>query len=80
MVTTLGLIFKLDEMKIPYGRLHVTQTDNLEAFDDFLRAWNICWRFTKDDNARARQWAEKAIELDPKFADAYAFQACILSE
>ena len=47
-------------------------TDNLEAYDDFLRGANTIWRFTKDDNAKARQWIEKAIELDPKFAEAYA--------
>lgn len=29
------------------------------------------WRFTKDDNAQARLWAEKAIALDPNFPAAY---------
>jgi tetratricopeptide (TPR) repeat protein len=29
-------------------------------------------RFTKEDNAAARQWAQKAVELDPKFAGGWA--------
>ncbi len=62
VVTTLGLLFKLG----------APSTDNLEAFDDFLRAVKYSWRWTKDDDAKARQWAEKAVELDPKFAEAYA--------
>jgi adenylate cyclase len=71
VVTTLGLLFKLDEMKLPHlGGSR--PTDNLEAFDDYLRAIEYWWRGTKDDGARARKWAEKAIELDPKYADAYA--------
>ena len=49
-----------------------SRTENLEAFDDFLRATEYVWRATKDDNAKAREWAKKAIGLDPKFAQAYA--------
>jgi len=69
VVTTLGLIVRADQLNVPYWR--TPPTDNLEAFDDSLRANNYIWRLTKDDNARARQWSEKAIELDPKFTGAY---------
>jgi adenylate cyclase len=71
VVTTLGLLFKLDEMNSPHGS-SFRPTDNLEAYDDFLRATEYSWRMTKDDNAKARQWDEKVIALDPKFAEAYA--------
>jgi tetratricopeptide (TPR) repeat protein len=47
-------------------------TDNVEAYDDLLRAFECLWRFTKEDTAKGRQWAEKAIEKDPKYAQAYA--------
>jgi adenylate cyclase len=69
VVTTLGLIFKLQQMNVPWspGQL----TDNLEAFDEFLRANQYFWRLTKEDNPKARQWDEKAVALDPGFADAY---------
>jgi adenylate cyclase len=40
-----------------------------------LRASQYWFRFSKDDNTRARQWLEKAIQLDPKYAEAYAFLA-----
>jgi adenylate cyclase len=75
LVTTLGLVLKLEEIDAPYqtGRFH--PTTNLEAFDDMLRASQYWFRFSKDDNTRARQWLEKAIQLDPKYAEAYAFLA-----
>jgi adenylate cyclase len=71
IVTTLDLYFKLGERGIPeWGRTH--GTDNLEAFDDVLRgAWYL-WSMTQEGNAKARAMFEKAIELDPKYADAYA--------
>jgi adenylate cyclase len=47
-------------------------TDNVEAFDYLLRGAAYYWRLTKDGNAKARPFYEKAIALDPKFADAYA--------
>jgi adenylate cyclase len=72
VVTTLGLLLKLDEMKLPHSG-NAQPTANLEAFDDILRAVEYFWRYTKDDNRTARQWIKKAIELDPKFAAAYAF-------
>jgi hypothetical protein len=46
----------------------------LDAFGDFLRAGEYAWRPThdKDDNVKARQWLEKTITLDSKYAEAYA--------
>jgi adenylate cyclase len=37
VVTTLGLLFKLEEMRLPHGGPSY-RTQNLEAYDDFLRA------------------------------------------
>ena len=48
-------------------------TDNLDAYDSFLRGVEYFWRFTKEANAQARQMCEKAIELDPQYAEAYAW-------
>jgi adenylate cyclase len=63
VITTLGLLLKVDEMKIPhFGSSQ--PTENLEAFDDFLRATEYVFRANKDDSAKARQWLEKAIDLD----------------
>ena len=51
------------------------QTDNLEAYDCFLRGREHHWRFTREQNSQARELFQKAIELDPKFASAHAFLA-----
>jgi adenylate cyclase len=69
IATTLNLQLTLEER----GILVRKRTDNLEAYDNFLRGTECLWSFTKDGNAKARQMFEKAIELDSKYADAYAW-------
>ena len=39
----------------------------------FLRGVEYFWRFTKEANAQARQMFEKAVALDPQYAEAYAW-------
>jgi adenylate cyclase len=78
VVTTLRLIFKLHEMNLPQGG-DSKPTDNLEAFDDFLRGIEYMWRFTKDDSVKAQQMFEKTIALDPKYAEAYSALGWIYS-
>jgi adenylate cyclase len=56
-------------------RLATEHTDNLEAYDCFLRGREQLWRFTRDQNNQALELFQRAIELDPKFASAYAFLA-----
>jgi TolB-like protein/Flp pilus assembly protein TadD len=68
IVTTLKLQLTLQEQ----GYVVRKRTDNLEAYDAFLRGTEYYWRFTKEANAQARQLYEKAIELDPQYAEAYA--------
>lgn len=46
--------------------------DALSAYDHVLRSEALLLRFAKDDNAEARQLAEKAVELDPRSALAHA--------
>ncbi|HJY80537.1 MAG TPA: tetratricopeptide repeat protein [Candidatus Binatia bacterium] len=46
-------------------------TNNLEAYDYFLRGLRLLLR-TREMNIQARQMFEKAIELDPQYAAAYA--------
>jgi serine/threonine protein kinase/Tfp pilus assembly protein PilF len=47
-------------------------TDNLEAFDLNLRARNFLTRYTKNDINAAIQLFNRAIELDVRYAAAYA--------
>jgi adenylate cyclase len=52
-------------------------TENLEAYDDFLRGLEYLSRYTKDGDEKARQMFQKAIALDPKYADAYAWLGAV---
>jgi adenylate cyclase len=52
-------------------RFRRAPTNNLEAYDYYLRGWGSMF-LTKEANAQARQMCERAIELDPQYAAAYA--------
>ena len=52
-------------------------TDNQEAYDCFLRGRELWWRHAKDSNREAERLLRRAIELDPRFAPAYAFLAAV---
>ncbi len=54
-------------------------TDDLEAYDYYLRAETLGRGWT-DTRAEALTLYEKAIELDPKFSDAYAGYARIVTD
>jgi adenylate cyclase len=68
IVTTLKLQLTLQEQ----GYVVRKHTDNLEAYDTSLRGQEYYWRLTKESHAQARQMFEKAIALDPQYAEAYA--------
>lgn len=53
-------------------QLRAIPTDNLEAYDFYLKGSAYFSRTTKDAIAQARQMYQKAIDLDPDYADAYA--------
>src|SRR5262249_43129524 len=50
-------------------------TDNLDAYDYYLRGMASLYRWTKESNDQALQLFYKAIKLDPNFASAYATAA-----
>jgi adenylate cyclase len=47
-------------------------TDNVEAYDAFLRGWGHYLRLTPEDSGKAAASFKKAIELDPNYGRAYA--------
>jgi TolB-like protein/class 3 adenylate cyclase len=53
-------------------RLVRKYTDNMEAYDYYLRGAEFYYRLTKEANVQARRLFERAIELDSEFATAYA--------
>ena len=68
IVTTLRLQLTMQER----GHIVHKHTDNLEAYDAFLRGVELYYRYTQETNAQARQLFEKAVALDPQYAEAYA--------
>jgi tetratricopeptide (TPR) repeat protein len=44
-------------------------TPALPAYEAFLRARDLLFRFTPDSWVRAKEWLDQAIELDPAYAD-----------
>jgi TolB-like protein/class 3 adenylate cyclase len=50
-------------------------TENLQAYDWLLRALGEQQLFSRDATDRATQMARRAIELDPRYAQAYAYLA-----
>jgi adenylate cyclase len=74
IVTTLNLQLALSG----HGIVLTKRTDNLEAYDYLLRGWEFSFNPTKEANEKGRQMFEKAIELDPNYADAYAALGTVL--
>src|SRR6266851_222455 len=68
IVTTLKLQLPLD---IQWSNFFAQNTDNPEAYDDYLRGMEYSQSFSEEGILKARQMFEKAIELDPAYADAY---------
>jgi adenylate cyclase len=68
IVTTLNLQLTLSQEGVRIPR----STQNLEAYDDLLRGMEYIRSVTRSGNVKARGMLEKAIELDPKYAAAYA--------
>jgi len=69
IVTTLALQLTLQEQ----GWIVRKHTDNLEAYDAFLRGMEYYSRTTKEATAQARPLFEQALALDPQYAEAYTW-------
>jgi adenylate cyclase len=67
IVTTLKLQLTLQEQ----GYSARKRTNNPEAYDYFLRGMEFYWRSTQEAHVQAQHLFEKAIELDPQYAEAY---------
>ncbi|HEV8711803.1 MAG TPA: adenylate/guanylate cyclase domain-containing protein [Candidatus Binatia bacterium] len=68
IVTALKVTLTPDEQE----RFRRAPTNNLEAYNYYLRGMEYAWHLTKETIAQARQMFEKAIALDPQYAAAYA--------
>jgi tetratricopeptide (TPR) repeat protein len=57
------------------ARFNRVPTSSLEAYDFFLRGQEEVWGFTKESFQQARQLFERALTLDPHYAEAYAAES-----
>jgi adenylate cyclase len=64
IVSALPLNFNAADLR----RIAAARTDNIEAYDCYLRGRALWQRSAKEPNAQARALLERAVELDPKFA------------
>lgn len=55
-------------------------TDNVEAYDAFLKGWELYRKWTPVDFHKSIPFFEKAIELDPQYGKAYAAIASVYTE
>jgi adenylate cyclase len=63
-----------------FNRVKRKRPENMAAYDYTLRGKVHHHRCTKEDNAEALRLLDKAIELDPEFAEAYAWKSCTLGQ
>jgi TolB-like protein/class 3 adenylate cyclase len=56
------------------------ETDNIEAYDAFLKGWEHYRRWTPEDFRKAIPYFERAIELDSQYGRAYAAIASVYTE
>jgi TolB-like protein/Tfp pilus assembly protein PilF len=64
---------KLEQAEIE--RSNRKPTENLDAYDHYLRGVACLHRWTREDNLRALAHLRRAIEADPEFASAYGMAA-----
>ena len=55
-------------------------TDNMAAYECLLAGKVLHHRSAPQDNAEAQRVLERAITLDPKYAHAHAWKACVLGQ
>ena len=55
-------------------------TDNMAAYDCVLAAKVLHHRSSREDNAEAQRLLDRALALDPNYAHAHAWKACVLGQ
>lgn len=55
-----------------FQRLGAKSPNSFTAYDYLMRGWEAWYRFSREDNEKARMQFQKAIETDPTYARGYA--------
>ena len=73
IISALALKLTANEKKAVADR----GTNNIQAYDEFLKGWQNYRLLSKEGFAEAKVHLEKAVELDPEFCRAYAALAVL---
>jgi adenylate cyclase len=71
----IGIALQIKLTEGEQARIFHRDTKNLEAWALGSQAFDVIQRFTKEDVARAKELAEKAIKLDPQYGFAWSLLA-----
>ena len=63
-----------------YQRIKRTPTQNMAAYELVLAAKLLHHRSSREDNLEAQKTIERALALDPNYAHAHAWRACIVGQ
>ena len=63
-----------------HDRAKRKRTDNMAAYECVLAAKVLHHRSNRDDNAEAQHLLDRALALDPNYAHAHAWKACVLGQ
>ncbi|MHC2634154.1 adenylate cyclase [Bradyrhizobium liaoningense] len=63
-----------------HDRTKRKQTDNMPAYECVLAAKLLHHRSNRDDNAQAQTLLNRALAMDPNYAHAHAWMACVLGQ
>ncbi len=61
-------------------RIRRSKPRDMSVYESLLRAKLLHHRGTREDNAKALELLNDVIEVDPEFAPAYAWKACIIGQ
>ena len=63
-----------------HERVKRKPTENMAAYEYVLTGKVLHHRSTREANAEALRLLDRAIELDPKYAHAYAWKGCVIGQ
>ena len=63
-----------------HDRAKRKRTDNMAAYECVLAAKVLHHRSNRDDNMQAQHLLDRALALDPNYAHAHAWKACVLGQ
>ncbi len=73
IITALTLKLSKNDQK----RLSSSETSNPDAYDEYLKGWELYRRFSREDFAQAEVHFRRALELDPGYSRVHAALALI---